>query len=146
MTKPDAYDPDKRPLPLVTEFNQENAKGQFGYQMIDDLTVLERKRLPVNVYNNSGAEPWAVLITVYDFNSLQALTYVQQAYDSNARTPQVFRTHFSEIEGRQAIADAHRALTLLGGSPPPLETVMDATGMAKPKISRRPRPPGGGQA
>ncbi|MBI1215843.1 MAG: hypothetical protein GC185_08505 [Alphaproteobacteria bacterium] len=137
MSEDNTYDPDKRDLSLVTVFNKENCSAQYGYQKMDDLTVLERKKIPVVVYSNTDATPWAVMITVYDFNSFQTMTYVQQVYDSEARTPQVFQKDFSAVEGKQAIADAHRALTLLGGNPPPLDKVLGAGDIGKPKISQR---------
>jgi hypothetical protein len=59
------------------------------------------------------------------------MTYVQQCFDSGARNPTAFRTHFSEIEGKQAILDAHRALTLLSGSPPPIGEVLGMLKLGK---------------
>lgn len=137
---------DGRPLKLVTEFNQANSEKQFGWQKMDDVTVLERKKIPVCVFSNSENALWGVMITIYDFSSFQTMTYVQQCFDSGARTPTAFRTHFSEIEGKQAIADAHRALTLLGGSPPPLDEVLGFSTIAKEMKVRQPlrlRPAGG---
>jgi hypothetical protein len=143
MTDRKPYDPHNRPLKLVTEFNRENAHKQYGYQFVDETTVLERKKIPVAVYSNSSDSPWAVMITVYDFNSRQTVTYVQQTFDAEARTPQVFQHPFSAVEGKQAIADAHRALVALGGNPPPLEDVLDAGDLGKTRI--RPRGLGNGR-
>lgn len=114
---------EQRPLKLVKEFSKANCHAQYGWQKMDDTTVLERKKLPILFYSNTDAERWGVIVTVYDFNSFQSITYVQHAYDNEAKTPSVFRTHFSEIENKQCVLDAHRALTELGGSPPPLEDV-----------------------
>jgi hypothetical protein len=43
----------ERELKLVTEFNQANSEKQFGWQKMDDMTVLERKKIPVCVFSNS---------------------------------------------------------------------------------------------
>lgn len=132
-----------RPLRLVRAFNKENANGQYGWQMVDDTTVLERKKIPVCVFSNSESEPWAVWIRMYDFNAGQVLNYVQQCYDSNARTPEMSVLSFSQIENPQCIADAHRALRELGGHPPALEDVLPSRPLGKPGLSRK--MPGNGQ-
>ena len=89
QNKKDSTVAEDRPLRLVRAFNKENANGQYGWQMVDDTTVLERKKIPVCVFSNSESEPWAVWIRMYDFNAGQVLNYVQQCYDSNARTPEM---------------------------------------------------------
>lgn len=127
-----------RPLQLVHHFNKENASGQYGWQMVDDTTVLERKKIPVCVFSNNDNMIWGVWIRVYDFNAGQVLNYVQQCYDSNARSPEIQTMHFSEVENPQAILDAHRALTELGGHPPALEDVLPTRGLTKPSLKNKP--------
>lgn len=105
-------------LKLVTEFNQTNSSAQYGYQYVDDTTVLERKKIPINVYSSSTAEPWAVWLSVYDFKSCQVLTYVQDAYHTEGPpAPLASVKNFTEVEGKDAILDAFRALEELGGHP-----------------------------
>ncbi|MDD9900322.1 MAG: hypothetical protein OXT65_05025 [Alphaproteobacteria bacterium] len=112
----------EKPLRLIDEFSSAN---QFGYQKVDDTTVLERKHIPICRYTDSESTPWAVHISVDDFKSLLVTTYVQNAYDSGNKQPQVHFRNFSEVEGKQAIKDPHRALTELGGTPAPLDEIMD---------------------
>lgn len=127
-----------RPLQLVHHFNKENASDQYGWQKVDDTTVLERKKIPVCVFSNNDNMIWGVWIRMYDFNAGQVLNYVQQCYDSNARTPEIQTLNFSDIENPQAIADAHRALTELGGHPPALEDVLPTRGLSKPGLKAKP--------
>ena len=122
--------PAKKPLKLVRNFARiagtEDAEKQYGYQKIDDTTVLERKQLPVSAYTGTYDTDAAVIIRVYDFKSFEVITYVQQtlfAGEEAPQRPQVFIKSFGELEGRQGIVDAHMALTLLKGSPPPLEEI-----------------------
>lgn len=129
---------EERPLKLVTDFSKANAREQYGWQFMDDTTVLERKKLPILFYTNADAERWGVIVTVYDFNSFQSITYVQHAYDTEAKTPSVFRTHFSEIENKQCILDAHRALVQLGGNPPSIDDVQGLLRLDKDMKVRSP--------
>gem|GEM_PF-7075790 len=129
--------PEERPLRLVQQFNKENAGEQYGWQMVDDTTVLERKKIPVCVFSNSNDSLWGVWIRMYDFNAAQVLNYVQQCYDSNARTPEMSVIHFSEIENPQCIIDAHRALRALGGRPSALEDVFPQRPLGKPGLTRK---------
>jgi hypothetical protein len=129
-----------KPLTLVTDFSKANYKGQYGWQKIDETTVLERKKLPILVYSNSEADRWGVIVDVYNFNSFERLTYVQHAYDSEAKTPSVLSKGFSAIENKQCIFDAHRALRQLGGSPLPLEQLIEMLGcesLDKPRAAPR---------
>lgn len=121
---------DKKPLKLVRNFSRiagtEDAEKQYGYQKIDDTTVLERKQLPVSAYTGTYDIDAAVIIRVYDFKNFEVITYVQQtlfATEESAQPPQVFIKSFGEMEGRQGILDAHAALTQLKGSPPPLDDI-----------------------
>lgn len=125
-----------RPLKLVREFNQENAPRQYGWQKVDDTTVLERKKIPVCVFSNSNETIWGVWIRMYDFNAAQVLNYVQQCYDSSARTPDSTIIPFSQIENPQCIVDAHRALRELGGHPPALEDILPRRPLGKPGLGR----------
>lgn len=143
QNKKDSTVAEDRPLHLVREFNKENANTQYGWQMVDDTTVLERKKIPVCVFSNSDNEPWAVWIRMYDFNAAQVLNYVQQCYDASARTPEMSVMSFSQIENPQCIADAHRALRELGGQPPALEDVLPNRPLGKPGLSRK--SPGNGR-
>ncbi|MEZ0223434.1 MAG: hypothetical protein ACAH83_02690 [Alphaproteobacteria bacterium] len=131
----------KKQLKLVRRFNDicgsDDTEKQFGYQKIDDTTVLERKELPVFAYGSTEYHVGAVMISVYDFKSCEVMTYVQQVYfadsDDNYERPQVFLRSFSDIEGKQGIIDAHDALTQLRGSPPPLEEI---SGLEPKLVSR----------
>lgn len=131
----------KKQLKLVRRFNDicgsDDTDKQFGYQKIDDTTVLERKELPVFAYGSTSDHIGAVMVSVYDFKNCEVMTYVQQVYfadssDTNPR-PQVFLRPFSQIEGKQGIIDAHEALTQLRGSPPPLE---ELSGLEPKLVSR----------
>ena len=132
-----------RPLRLVHHFNKENASAQYGWQLVDETTGLERKKIPVCVFSNNDTQLWGVWIRMYDFNAGQVLNYVQQCYDSDARTPEMSVMPFSQIENPQCIIDAHRALTELGGHPPALDDVLPQRPLGKPGL--RPKNPASGR-
>lgn len=131
----------KKQLKLVRRFNDicgsDDTDKQFGYQKIDDTTVLERKDLPVFAYGSTDEYVGAVMISVYDFKNCEVMTYVQQVYFADDNTtdhrPQIFLRPFSQVEGKQGIADAHEALVQLRGNPPPLEEI---SGLEPKLVSR----------
>lgn len=89
--------------------------AEVGYQRVDDMTVLERKNVPLSPDSNS------FLVYVYDFNTKIMLTIIEQNDEIKSTTVKPF----SEVEGREAIMDAHRALSSkkLKGTPPPLDEI-----------------------
>lgn len=118
----------ERELKLVDAFDAatsdlgENAPKHVGYQKVDDLTVLERKYVPVFAVEGK-TDHIAVQADVYDFNSYTVTHYVLAYGSSDIFQPPV-RENFSAVEGKQCIRDAHRALVELGGHPPPLDELM----------------------
>lgn len=87
---------------------------RVGYQKIDDVTVAERKQIPLN------DEVSAYLIYVYDFNTKIMATIIEQ--NDDIKTTEL--TPFAKVD-KQAIIDAHRALSSkkLRGTPPSLDEV-----------------------
>jgi hypothetical protein len=117
--------PDQRPLTLAAAFNRREGGKQWGWQKVDDTTVLERKRIPYYADWTEG-EIHTVQTTVYDFLKYEVTTTSQREDHITSKEGEPARTYvrsFSEIEGKQAIRDAHRALTELGGTPPPLDEI-----------------------
>lgn len=131
-----AFD-DNRPLKLL-EGGIDREKPQFGFQKLDDTTVLERKKIPVCVYSNTDNAPWGVWIRIYDFQANQVLSYVQDVY-SNRFAPATQVMNFSSVENPAALRDAHRALVELGGNPAPLDDILGYSHVAKPVIVRGPQ-------
>lgn len=120
-----AVPPDQRPLKLATVFNGDDADKQFGWQKVDELTVLERKMIP---FFAPSYEPeiYTLQVTVYDFLKFEVTTTTQREDKITAKDGGDAKTYvksFSEVEGKQAIRDAHRALTDLGGTPPSLDEI-----------------------
>lgn len=111
---------DDRKLTLVTEFNDK--AQQQGWQKVDDLTVLERKIVPV--FSVTSETSVLVTIDIYDFNKYEVTSFAKQTPHHEGMNGTVTKRNFSEVEGKQAIRDAHRALLLLEGHPPPLDEVM----------------------
>lgn len=117
--------PDQRPLKLVTAFSSRQPTEQYGWQKVDDTTVLERKKIPffATWYDT---ELYTIQVTVYDFLKFEVSTSTQREDHIKNKEGEPAKTYvkaFSEMEGKQAIRDAHRALTDLKGSPPPLDEI-----------------------
>lgn len=124
-----AGDNNPRPLKLVKIFD-DSAKPnqQQGYEKVDDDRVLERYFYPLRwrKHDNMQMET-AVVVTLFDFKSFTA-TETRETIDRNgAHIGDMVHTviPFSAFENRQAIADAHRALTELGGNPAPIDTLLN---------------------
>lgn len=94
----------------------------IGYQAIDEHTVVERKKLALG-YDESGEVGGAQsIISVYDFGNMRVITTVfNQLHGSKPNTTATDIQNFSEVQGFQAVLDAHEALIELGGHPPPVE-------------------------
>ena len=89
-----------------------------GYQRLDDRMVMYRRYVPVTRDLNS------ILMHVFDFNAFQTTVIVDtKGYDAGGAATSLQLIHFSAYENKQAIKDAHRALTDLGGNPPPLSVI-----------------------
>lgn len=111
----------KNELRLVRDDREKTERWQLeGYQKLDDNLVMYRRYLPVTKELNS------IMIHVYDFSTYQQTTILDaKGYNSGgaaATTMQV--TNFRDLGNKQAIKDAHRALSDLGGSPPCLNDVL----------------------
>jgi len=130
MTKPQS--PRKSAAKPAEDFSKaaDPANGNvspYGFHMVDDMTVMERKPLP-----GFGA-PDAAIVNVYDFKNLELMTYMQAA--GAAGTPsQVFLRSFGDLGSGYGIAEARDALEALGGSPPPLHMI---PGFAPPPGAQR---------
>lgn len=135
-----------RKLKFVEAFDK--AKGrlsqddQSGYEKVDDQRVLERYFHPV-LWQPLEAKVTSQLVTVtlYDFKSFTATISTQTLDKSQTMQSGVTSTivPFSAFENKDAIRDAHRALTELGGSPPPLEQITSLDFTTKSPLSA-PRP------
>lgn len=131
MTKPQSTRKTATPKPSE-EFSKaaDPANGNvspYGFHMVDDMTVMERKPLP-----GFGA-PDAAIVNVYDFKNLELMTYMQAAGPA-AAAPQVFLRPFADLNSGYGIAEARAALEDLGGHPPPLQMI---PGFAPPPGSQR---------
>lgn len=113
-------DQSDRPLKLAKEFNEKDHTATVGYEKVDETTVLERKRVPVTLAK--GGDYVAYIVTVFDFKQ-RLLTHLARDQYQNTTFPPTYR-NFSDVEGKEAILDAHRALVLLGGTPPPIEEIL----------------------
>ncbi|MEZ0261600.1 MAG: hypothetical protein ACAH80_11365 [Alphaproteobacteria bacterium] len=134
-----AASPDQRPLTLVTVFNSREPQKQYGWQKVDDTTVLERKKIPYYA-TWFDSDIYALQVTVYDFLKFEVTTMIQRedrikGNDKESPDPQTYVKSFSEVEGKQAIRDAHRALTELKGNPPPLEEIYGLDMVLKKDVS-----------
>lgn len=111
-------DPAKRKLKLVDEFETASWRME-GWQKIDDDTVLHRRRVPIT------SERKSTLIQIYDFNTFMMTTIVDAKGGGTGEFAVTSQTiHFSAIENKQALKDAHQALTELKGSPPHIDVVL----------------------
>lgn len=125
-----ADDKDKREQRLLDAFDlaatdvSESLGDQVGYQKVDDTTVIERKIIPL-VIGLKSDDQILVRTDVYDFNNCTLTSYTVRAGHSDAPFRESPSRNFSEIEGKQCIRDAHRALVALDGAPPPLDDIMD---------------------
>lgn len=143
MAIPDNKDTQK-PLPLVTIFKEGNSQRiknsvpgasipQNGYQLVDAERVLFRQSISLSLeekYIGEGCysvvSPSEMkIVTLYDFHSCFITTmyeHVTKGVRVNAGPPLVIP--FSAVEREEAIYEAHRALTELGGNPPSLDGVI----------------------
>jgi hypothetical protein len=125
-----ANNADKRQLKLLDAFDvaasdaPDETGDQVGYQKVDDTTVLERKIIPLAIAS-TVSDQILMRTDVYDFNNFTVTSYTVRLGHSDAPFRESPSRNFSDIEGKQCIRDAHRALTELGGSPPPLDEIMD---------------------
>jgi hypothetical protein len=89
-----------------------------GYQKLDDNIVIYRRYLPVT------KELSSIMIHMYDFASYQMTVILDsKGYNQGIATAmQVIA--FRDVGNKQAIRDAHQALTELEGAPPPLNQVL----------------------
>lgn len=90
-----------------------------GYQKLDDRLVMYRRYIPVTKELNS------ILIHVYDFNSYQMTAILDsKGYNSGgSASASMHVTNFRDLGNKQAVKDAHQALSDLGGEPPALNEV-----------------------
>jgi hypothetical protein len=110
----------KNDLRLVRDDKEKGERWNFeGYQRLDDRIVMYRRYVPVTRDLNS------ILMHVFDFNSNQTTVIVDtKGYDARGAATAMQIMHFSQYENKQAIKDAHRALTDLGGHPPSLGVIL----------------------
>ena len=128
-------DDNKKPLKLVKIF-KDALDGSVnvqpvGYEKIDDERVLERYRYTQSYNDGSsfGHDPklsFLVETVVYDFKLFRATTTttLMKAKGYEILHTNVQTTPFSQIENKQAIIDAHRALVELKGNPPSLSDIL----------------------
>ena len=107
-------------LRLVRDDKEKGERWNFeGYQRLDDRMVMYRRYVPVTRDLNS------ILMHVYDFNAFQVTVIVDsKGYEAKGASTAMQILHFSQFENKQAIRDAHRALTDLGGNPPALSVIL----------------------
>lgn len=136
-------DKDTRKLNLLKDFTsvagtsiEQTILSQVGWQKVDELTVLERKAFPI-VITTRGNDHAMVRMDVYDFSNYTVTTYNMSNGDDCTHLPPVQR-NFSDVEGKQCIRDAHRALVELGGCPPPLDEIMGYIVELKKNVSISP--------
>ncbi len=124
-----------KPLQMVKIFKDAAGGGktqnQLGYELIDHERVLERVVYSQDYFSsaekfNDLATGYVRVTMAYDFKAFEVRTVTTL---TKQRTSTVVHTDittkpFSQIENKQAIIDAHRALTELGGTPPPLEDII----------------------
>ena len=119
---------DNRKLTLAKPFNaagtslERTISEQIGYVKVDDLTVLERKLIPI-MTSDRNPDLAVLRIDVYDFNNYTVTNYSKSIGGTEEPLSHTMRD-FSQIEGKNAIRDAHRALVELGGCPPSLDEIM----------------------
>ena len=120
----------ERGLKLLDAFDiaatdiEKGIMDQVGYEKIDDTTVLERKVIPL-VTSSKASDQVVVRVDVYDFNAYTVTSYTVRAGHSDVAPMVTSNRDFSQVEGKQSIRDAHRALVALEGSPPQLDEIMD---------------------
>lgn len=103
-----------------------SSDDQSGYEKVDDMRVLERYFHPV-LWQQTDPRVTTQLVTVtlFDFKSFTATITTQPLDRSMNLQGGVDSTlvPFSAFENKDALREAHRALTELGGTPPPLEQI-----------------------
>ena len=110
-------EPPKKELKLVRD---EMQKWRLeGYQKLDDSIVIYRRYVPIT------KELSSILIHLYDFASYQMTVILDsKGYNAGSVSTGMQVISFSEIGNKQAIRDAHQALSELGGTPPQLSQVL----------------------
>lgn len=112
-------DPAKKKLKLVDDFETSSWRMD-GWQKVDDTTVLHRRRVPIT------SDRQSVMVQIYDFNTFLMTTIVDtKGYNQGELSATSQTISFSAIENKQALKDAHQALTELKGSPPHIDVVLD---------------------
>lgn len=114
----------KKELRLVRD---DTAQWQYeGYQRLDDKLVMYRRYVPVTKELNS------IMIQLFDFNSyLMTIVLDAKGYNSSNASTAMQVIPFKDIGNKQAILDAHQALSDLGGKPPSLSDVLGVPELSK---------------
>ncbi|MEZ0261601.1 MAG: hypothetical protein ACAH80_11370 [Alphaproteobacteria bacterium] len=111
-------DPGKKKLKLVDDFETASWRME-GWQKVDDDTVLHRRRIPVTGDRNG------IMLQIFDFNTFQLTTIFDlKGYNTGELSGSMQVIPFSQIENKQALKDAHQALTDLKGNPPHIDIVL----------------------
>ncbi|MDI1227733.1 MAG: hypothetical protein PSY14_08620 [bacterium] len=135
-------------LKMVEAFDKASGlrtgEKQSGYEKVDDMRVVERYFHPV-LWSpfESGLTTQAVVATLYDFKSFTAhitTMTIDKSYNLQG-APSHAIVSFRDFDNKQAIRDAHQALTQLGGEPPALEQfslddVSTKVSLAAPKTAQ----------
>ncbi len=117
---------------------------QSGYEKVDEMRVLERYFHPVLWGRFEAAvTTQAVTVTLYDFKSFTAhvtTMTIDKSFNLQG-APSTAIIPFRDFDNKQAIRDAHQALTQLGGEPPALEQfslddVSTKVSLAAPKTAQ----------
>jgi hypothetical protein len=124
--------PAERTPKLVKAFAQGrhrlSADAQSGYEKVDDHRVLERCFYPLR-WRERDQSPMEMLVTVtlFDFKSFIATVTRETVNRDGALVgaPQHTDIAFESFGNRAAIAEARRALVALGGSPCPIDALLD---------------------
>lgn len=130
----------KKPLKLVRSvaknpFSAAFNNDQWGYQMVDDTKVVERTEIPVE-FKDGKVSNRTVVATLYDFTKYE-ITTTSVSYlngSEQAASSTVTSIPFSQLEGKEALFDARRALQELGGTPPRLDDISKALGNPRQAI------------
>ena len=128
-----------KPLKLVKLFNNGTSPNeQDGYEKVDSDRVIERFFYPLRwrSFDKMQMET-EVVVTLYDFKSFTA-TETRETINRSGEViggPSHTVIPFSAFENKQAIADAHRALTELGGEPASIEALLNEDVTTKKTIT-----------
>lgn len=115
-------------LKMVEAFDKavgmRTGEQQSGYEKVDDMRVVERYFHPILWGRFEAAvTTQSVTTTLYDFKSFTAhiTTMTLDKSFTLQGAPSTTIIPFRDFDNKQAIRDAHQALTQLGGEPPALE-------------------------